>query len=88
MGDKLDLFANELSYFKDVANIYKSIPYHKGLKSALLEYNTFYKSSKFTDEKYNKNDISTRFTQYKKKKHKSFKKAHEDVLKDRKTVKL
>ena len=85
--DKLNLFASELSYFKDVSNIYKSIPYHKGLKTALLEYNTFYKSNEFFDEKYNKNDVFTRFTQYKKKNFKPFKELIEDDLKDRKIVK-
>ena len=86
MCDKLNLFASELSYFKDVSNIYKSIPYHKGLKSALLEYNTFYKSNEFMMKNIIKMMFLLDLHNTKKKKFKPFKRAHEDDLKDEKLL--
>ena len=82
MCDKLNLFASEFSYFNNVLNVYKSIPYHKGLKSALLEYNSFKR------REYNANDTDLIFSQYKNKKKKSFKKADKDDLNVRNKVKL
>jgi hypothetical protein len=82
MCNKLNLFASEFSYFNNILKVYKSIPYHKGLKSALLEYPSFKKKYR-SDLNY---DISNTFSQYEK--AKSFKKVNETVLKERKIVKL
>jgi len=78
---KLNLFASEFSYFNNVLDIYKSIPYHKGLKSALLEYPSFKKKYR-RDLNY---DTSNTFSQYKKK---NFKKADKTILKQRRNVKV
>ena len=76
MYDKLNLFASEFSYFNNVLDVYKSIPYHKGLKSGLLEYHSF-KRRKYDE------DTNTTFSQYKKK---NFKKADKTILKQRRNV--
>tara|TARA_A100001011_G_C14317025_1_gene848424 strand:- start:2155 stop:3222 length:1068 start_codon:yes stop_codon:yes gene_type:complete len=76
MYDKLNLFASEFSYFNNVLDVYKSIPYHKGLKSGLLEYHSFNR------RKYDE-DTNTTFSQYKKK---NFKKADKTILKQRRNV--